>query len=468
MPPAFLVDKFMISNMRDEFSEIESKGYTVKGVVSKFELTAKINWGLHKDVTSQWKKLQPKDSNNYIKWDVRYAITSKAARENDRKLKVEKWTAFRNELVSLFGNKWQTEATNHAHNWVKNARANLKYDDWTHTYVKAHQESHPVRGMSWGQLLLYKEMNKFFRFTKEFVSWWDDEFLTPGDWSLSQETTNYGIRARSPDDMKFRVYQEPTLTRARQIGFCPGVSSVNAFVRHNKSLSYMRKVFNEYESILGCRIISPKTEGGIIYTILRDEFLNGSSLNNYDVSGMELITPSLLNGQIGKMNAGLGAVVGYMQDIPELLSGVAPTSDWDMIAHLELLTKIIKKTPTIIVILGDDGTIVNGSVDNTILYERQYKDERIHRTLGLVTTELLHPVGLNITIDSATQQQVVTEGKWVHNRLTPKERSAVAELFTGFVNDVPLHELIGKLEPEPFAYSPKELLQIGLDIPMGA
>jgi hypothetical protein len=109
-------------------------------------------------------------------------------------------------------------------------------------------------------------------------------------------------------------------------------------------------------------------------------------------------------------------------------------------------------------ILGDDATIVDGEIRPTPLYEKQIQDQRIHRTLGLTTTKYMHPVGLNITIDDAPKVRHVIMDEWVKNRLQPEERRMVAELFTGFINGVPLWEVMEKAEPEPFWYSPKQYI----------
>jgi hypothetical protein len=467
MPPAFLVDKYKVNNIMQYKGTSESKEYKYESINTVAEVLTDINPDLHSRLRQGWKINEPEYARYYLAWPVRFSFTCKSSRENDRRLKLLKWKVYYEELVKLFGYHWRSDALPLAHKWVSDARRNLAYDDWTYKYVAHHQESHPVRGISWGQLLKYNKMNILFNYTKEFVEWWDDHFEDLGDWSLSQMTVSFGIRARSPT-VKFIPWQKFILDRGRQIGFNPGPSTINAFNKHDNTVKFMRKqVFDFYEGELGCRIISPKTEGGQIYTILRDAFLDGKKLTNYDVSGMELITPSILAGNLQKLPPGVGCCTSYLGEIPELLSGVGPTSDYDIIAHLELLTRIIEKTPEIICILGDDNTMVGGQIKQTPLYERQDGDERIHRTLGLTTTKYVHPVGRHFTIDNAQQSLQVIPDQWIKNKLTLAQRESILDLFLGNVNGTPLSELIGKIAPQPFVYSPKELLYEGLNIPIG-
>ena len=466
MPPAFLVDRYKINNISQKLIKQEIKGYIIDSVITYGNLLIDTNWKLYDKVRLGWKQNEPEYYEKYMAWPRRFSFTCKSARENDRRLKIKKWPAYHDELVRIYGYDWKTPSLNFAREWVSVAKSNLKYDDWTKQYVNAHQESHPVRKVSWGQLLKWEKMPILFNFTKDFVDWWDSHFDDPGDWSLSQTTINYGIRARSPT-VDFKAYQDFELDRARQIGFNPGPSTVNAFCRHEYQVKQMRKVLDYYEDKWGSKIISPKTEGGKAYLILQEEFLNGEVLMNYDVAGMELITPTVIAGSVKTLPPGIGCCVSYLQDIPEFLSGVGNTGDWTVIAHLDYLDKLIIVPPKVVCILGDDGTHVGGKIKSSILYEPQPRDQEIHRTLGLTTTKYMHPVGRNITIDNAKQSIQVVQDQWVKNKLTFEQRDSIADLFLGNVNGVPLQELIGKVSSQPFAYSPKELLQQGLQIPIG-
>lgn len=463
MPPSFLVDKYKIDGIEQRQGIAKSKSFEFSGVLTDGNLMIDINDRLDAKLTDGWKTNEPEFAEYYIKWPTRFSFTCKSGRENDSRLKLLKWPAYHEELNRLFGSEWDSPALEYAHGWVRNVRKNFAYDDWTKKYVAEHEEAHPARNISWGQVLAYGYMPDLFEFTGDFVKWWDDEFISPGDWSLSQSTLNKGIRGRSPI-VSFKAYQTFVMDRARQIGFNPGPSTVNAFSKHDAQVKYMRSIFDIYEKLWGCRIISPKTEGGAAYTILRDAYMAGEILTNYDVSGMELITPSILAGNLHKLPPGIGCCVSYLGIIPELLSGVGCTGDWDIFAHLELIGKLIIKTPKIICILGDDGTYVGGELRKSVLYERQDTDERIHRTLGLTTTKYMHPVGKNITIDNSKQSLLVVPDQWIKNKLTFEERDAIADLFLGNVNGVPLHELIGRIGPLPFVYSPKELIGKGLGI----
>ena len=232
MPPSFLVDRYKIDNISQSRAKVKSKGLEFDAVVTDGNLMIDTNWKLYHRLKSGWKVNEPKYFQYYMDWPKRFAFTSKSARENDRRLKLLKWPVFHEELVRLYGYDWKTPSLRIAHDWVRVVRKNLKYDDWTKTYVANHEEAHPVRRVSWGQLLKYNKMDTLFSFTKEFVDWWDIHFEDPGDWSLSQMTISFGIRGRSPE-VEYKAYQNFKLVRARQIGFNPGPSTVNAFCRHD-------------------------------------------------------------------------------------------------------------------------------------------------------------------------------------------------------------------------------------------
>lgn len=190
MPPSFLVDRYMITDVRQQAGSSTSKGLTFNGIMTDADVFIDINWDLYRRLMKGWKQNEPEYYDDYVKWPIRFSFTCKSARENDRKLKIQKWPAYHAELVKLFGYEWKSKTLEYALGWVEEAKKYLKYDDWTKSYVAAHEEAHPVRGVSWGQLLKYGKMDTLFEFTKEFVDWWVENFNNPGDWSLSQSTTD--------------------------------------------------------------------------------------------------------------------------------------------------------------------------------------------------------------------------------------------------------------------------------------
>jgi hypothetical protein len=274
----------------------------------------------------------------------------------------------------------------------------------------------------------------------------------------------YGIRGRSPN-VKLAIVSSFLVDRSRQIGTMPGVSTGGAFTPHDKMTVFMRGVFDAYEKVLNCKIYSPKTEGGEIYNLIRDAYLNGQKILIGDVAGMEIITPTILNGNLGGLCFGLGCVTAYLGPIPELLSGVFPTSDFDMIAHLELLARIIPKDMVVefIVILGDNSVLVlkkgtEGELPSTPLYGIEHPDQEILRVLGLTCTEKMHPVAHNISVDNAKKRLNIIQGQPIVNKLTSEQREGIADLFTGKVNGVELYEIIDKFEMTEGMYSPKQFV----------
>ena len=480
MPCSPIIDSYKINLLPPKMQEITSKQYTVKNFyVAPGEIYVNYNSEMVSYLNKVWRDKEPTYADIYYKWPKRFGICSRATVDNDRKLKMLKWVDYQSELKSLFTMDGKVSLPFElAEFWVRETLSAMSWGDHVEQYVNDHATSHPCPGFTWRELWDKKMMRRFQIFTTEVMKVWNDNFDNDlYNWSLSNLTRRYGNRQRSPELGPLSSFMTYTLERSRQIGYNPGPSSCNAFVPHDKQIKIMEKVFKTYEDIIHCKIYCPKIHGGRIYQLLRDAYLEGKTLMNYDVAGMEIITPSIIANSTNKFPFGLGMVIGWLSDVPELLSGVAPTSDYDMIAHLELLSKLIVKTPEFIVILGDDCTLVNGEVKNNSLYERQLADERIHRTLGLTCTELIHPVGLNITVDTAKKRMAVVkkrginelpislgESKWYENKRPLVDRWRDVEYFTGYIDQVPVSDIIGKIPPQAAAYSPREMIEIYLDL----
>jgi hypothetical protein len=392
-------------------------------------------------------------------------VGARFAVENNVKLKSKKWVAYRDELSKWSFNDRPFELARY---WVEETSKAMSKGEHVKQYVRKHAEAHPVRGITWNQILAYGWMDELYDFTDEVLDIWLENFDLTGDWCISSDSFNLGMRSRSPDDAKLEYVVEMTLDQARQIGYATGVSSCNAFKKHIVTVNIVRYILDQYEKILGCKIISPKTEGGKIYTIIRDAYLNGENIQHYDVAGMEVITPTIINGGF-KMRLGIGICVGWRDIIPELLSGVGPTSDFDMIAHLELLCRIIIKAPKIIVILGDNGIFIGGVLMNTVLYGREPLEDKIGRSLGLTCTEFIHPVAHNVTVDTANKRINITKdellkGFVVKNKMLMKDREQIANYFIGRVGNKELYDILPTLKPEADVYSPREMVEYGLDL----
>jgi hypothetical protein len=472
MPASHLVDHFTVKYGGYEHMELNSKGFPFEGTVPYGELYVKINQRLFDLQVQAWKYNEPEHYHSYVEFSPRFAISSTAAVQNDRRLKISKWLqSFAPALDRVIKQRTDELALDMARYWVEEYNKVKCYGPHTVEFVKTHETSHPTPGLTWAEVLSYGLMTDLWTVTQEVTETWSDKFDHEGNWCLSQQDIHFGNRQRSPK-IRFKGYNAWKLDRCRQIGYATGVSSLNAFIKHQDKVRIIRHIFDQYEEVLDTKIICPKTEGGDIYIQLRNDFLAGKELVHFDVSGMEVITPSLIQGRKTHFQLGLGFVIGYLHMIPELLSGVSPTSDFDMIAHLEYLRFFFKVTglkPLYIVILGDDCTMV---FDKPIdckeypLYERQRIDDDMVRTLGLTTSEFMHPVGLNVTIDRADKRMSLRDlwGKKIYNKKDIPEREIIAELFTGFVNEVPLHELMGRMTPETEIYSPKDFVLQSLGI----
>jgi hypothetical protein len=461
MPPSFMVDRYKIEFEEVKYEKVTSKGYETYGYTTHGTVICIINHKLHNYVKRKWKEQSPSRWIEYMNYPPRFSLVERSVVENDVGLKLLKWINYRSELVRL-GFPGHIDL---AYEWVKNIHQNLSMGDHVKRYVIDHAEAHPVKGYTWNQLLKANLMDDLFEFTKNVTAVWLEHFYDIGEWCLDSESFNIGMRARSPDDIQFDYYVPFILTRGRQIGYNPGPSSVNAFVPHEKILSYMKKIFNYYSNELGCQIMCPKVDGGRVYTEIRNAYLNGEKISHYDVAGMELITPSIIYGDVRNFPLGLGMVIGRRGDMPELLSGVGPTSDWDMIAHLELLIRILVKPPRLIIILGDDATFIGDfKILNTQLYEQQDRDDRLVRTLGLTCNEFMHPVGRNITIDTANKRINVQIDQIIENKMPMNEREDIAEYFTGWIRGREVAEIIGKVKAEEEVYSPREMVEKAIGI----
>jgi hypothetical protein len=463
MPPSFQVDEYELKLNRVEYGDIKSQNLSVQGFKMIIDVKIKINIELVRRVNEVWSIREEKLVKDYVNYPSRCAVGAQFAVDNNVKLKSKKWVGYREELSKW---KFSERPFELARYWAEQTYKLMSKGDHVREYVKKHAEAHPKRAVTWNQILAYGWMDELYDFTREVMDLWNEKFDMRGDWCISSDTFNLGMRSRSPDDAELEYQVTITLDQARQIGYATGISSCNAFKKHSDNIRVMRYIFDIYEKIIGCRIISPKTEGGIVYTIIRDAYLEGKIIKRFDVRGMELITPTILNAGF-HMRLGIGICVGWRDIIPELLSGVGPTSDFDMIAHLELLVKLIIKPPEIIIILGDDATIIGGLLVNSILYEWQELEDKLGRTLGIICTEFMHPIAHNITVDTANKRINVTQddlikGFRVKNKMPMLERERIADYFTGKVGNKELYEILPTIKPEAYVYSPREMIEYGL------
>jgi hypothetical protein len=466
MPPAHLIDEYTLTYSGYEYFKDENKGFSYYGYAPKGKIYAVINKELYDYQRLAWKSEGDVLYRAYMDKDPRLTISSDASVENDRILKISKWNnAYHPALVKLLAKREDDISYEMAEYWVNEYHRNMSYGNHTLEFVNTHSTSHPTPKITWTQIKEYGQLGVLSNFTSEVVESWKDNFRESGNWSLSQTEIHFGRRGRSPK-VSFTAYNDWFVDRTRQIGYMTGPSSINAFVPHDIKVQVLRHIFDVYEDLIGCKIYCPKTEGGQIYSMLRDSYLAGKKLIHYDVAGMEIITPSIIQGRTHNFDYGLGMVIGYMGSIPELLSGVGPTSDYDMIAHLELLRVLLKgKTPPdYIIILGDDCTMVSDhDLDlSSPLYERQISDDIMVRTLGLTTHELMHPVGNNFTIDRADKSINLLDnwGKPIRTQMNINERFDIARLFTGYIGETPLHELIGNVKFGEGVYSPKDMMTV--------
>jgi hypothetical protein len=72
--------------------------------------------------------------------------------------------------------QWRDWALRWALKWVENVNKNFSYDAHTFKYVQEHENTHPIRGVTWGELLKAGLMPKLFRVTREFCRIWEERF----------------------------------------------------------------------------------------------------------------------------------------------------------------------------------------------------------------------------------------------------------------------------------------------------
>jgi hypothetical protein len=477
MPCAHLVDKFKVSYHTQTYATKTVKKdvagrnvvYSFKGYFPDGTANVYINNELEDYQVGLWKKREPNKVHDYMYFETRFILTSRASVEADRLLKLAKWAVYEDALARLLPHV-SSLPYECAQYWVEEAFNHMSFGDHTYEFVKTHPNSKPCPNGTWTQVQEWGKLGILYNFTHEFTESWVENFREQGKWCLDWATINVGNRGRSPG-VPFINWLKWLLLRCRQIGYVTGPSSLNAFIEHEVKVAILKNIFKRFEEVIGCPILCPKIHGGSIYTKLRESYLDGKILAHYDVNGMEMITPSILQGRMNNFDRGIGTVIGYMGTIPELLSGVSPTSDWDMIAHLELFRILMEKSPIrplYVVILGDDMTVVWDDDWKIVspLYDRQHLDDRLVRTLGLVTAEWMHPVGRHITIDRADKRLNLEHwwDRWIENRHDYQYRHDIAEFFAGSIREKPIHEILAKAPPIPNVYSPKEMVlhQVGL------
>lgn len=455
MPPAFLVDRYSITNGVDVRADYLK--YNIVGGFGKFvQANVQYNVPMYKNLYRYWRD-DPRcvyNIKDYLN-QTRLAIGTMSCVYNDDFIKMDKWRRFAPELKKVLTHT-KSKFTSLAYDHFKDMT--LSYGPHTYNYVSTHGRSHPIPGSSWEQILAQGLMPRLYDFTKESFKIVKDNWWTEGNFAHNPKHLGMGSRARTPSDLLLAYQIYCYLVRSRRVGFVPGMSSFGAFNPHQNQVDRLQAVFDFFEQRWGCKIVSPKTIGGQVYTMIQDAMKEGKEIKHFDVAGMELITIPLISGFIKKRTFGLGAMTFQNLDWIELLSGVFPTTDWNIIAQLILLDYLIIESPELIVILGDDGTIIGGKLRKCILYERQPADDAINRTLGLsISTKLIHPTGLNITIDSAAKRIDVERNrtKVIRNKMPMPERQIVLNLFKGYVNDIPFSDILRKSPSMDGFYSPK-------------
>jgi hypothetical protein len=464
MPPAVLVDEYYIKSQPLVASEIQK--YKIGNIVAKpIEIYIKYNFELVKKLLTGWEdgvngKSFEYPYDGYVNHSHRCAIVHNGAVANEYQVKQYRWRQYIDAVDRVNIISKDIPALELFNDYVNDLTCT--YGEHTKVYVKEHESAHPIKGTSWGELLKQGLMMTLKKFTSATIKIWKDRFYDEGDWAVHPAFIGKGVRARTPQGTDLAINQWLVLKRMRNVGFYPGPSSIGAFDPHEKQILRMRKIFDYFQERWGTRIISPKTEGGQAYLDLQQYILDGKyEVINQDVAGMELITPSLISGSTKSRPFGVGICTYKNGIIPELISGVFPTSDLDMLAHLKLLDALIKEPPKLIVILGDDETIVGGKLRSSILMERVGTDERIHRTLGLSIGRRIHPVGTHITVDTANRRiNVPNDGEWhrVAQKLNIRERLIIVDLFHGHIQGKPFDEVLAKTPSMEGYYSPKEWL----------
>lgn len=461
MPPAFLVDEFAIRPTTP--TTVDFPEYKLNNIYGRpVEVRVKWNMDLFRDLIVGWTKHPDYALNLLTDYQMRLIAVDRGSVHNDNLVKYFKWQRIRQEVHSL-NNGSRIDGLSIAREYVNSIRCNR--GDWTDKYLSTHSEAHPAPGIAWGELYKLNLLDPLYKFSSQFLKIWQERFDEPGEWAADPRFIGSGARGRTPSNMSLRAYYNFILARSRRVSFQPGPSSLGAFDTHHDQVQRLQKLFDFFEQRWGTKIYCPKIHGGSVYLRIQESILSGQKVEQYDVSGMELITPSIISGSLNTRPLGIGTVTFRNGMIPELMSGVFVTSDFDMLAHLMVLDQLMIKAPKYIVILGDDGVIVDGVLAKSLVYERQLRDEAIHRVLGLSIGKLIHPVGLNITVDTADKRiNVPTHTSFskgdgwtiVKNQLDLDARIGVKDLFLGRIGDQDYGAVLKKHPDMGGYYSPTE------------
>lgn len=441
MAPSHLVDRFFVEALPDEDIIYEAAG-DVQTRARRFQLVVQPNLELVRYQKEHLGDDYPKDA---LEGETRLILVHSGGLYNDDLVKRYRYKKYR-ECISQVIEHTKNVGMELAYDYVQHQMC--EHGEWTRAYITGHPTSSVIPKTKWPDLLRLRKVDELHRFCSDFLGVWRERFFEPGDWRV--QTYFVGNRGRSPPRTRLGLDLDVLLARIRRVGYTPPVSDYGAFSSVDAEHENLQRMFSYFEKRLGIKVYCPKLHGGTVYTMLQNALLEKKSLLHFDVKGMELITIPVIAGSF-HIPFGIGVAAFQNGDICELLSGVAMTSDWDMLAHLLLIVFLIEKgymtRPEFIVILGDDATWVGARIiKKFLLYEQQVDDDRVNRTLGLVIgPKLMRPIGFNITVDNVDKRiPILKEGSIIRNRMPLSERKAIAELYCGFVNGVSLAEVLAR------------------------
>jgi hypothetical protein len=266
-----------------------------------------------------------------------------------------------------------------------------------------------------------------------------------------------GIRGRSE---KFNDYSETykySVTRSRQIGFAPYLSTIFAFLSEESKIKIWEHLRDGAKKILGCEVMLPPIMKGNYWKRILDYHYEGYNIVNADGTNWESMVSRILDNYIFAVDDGC-----Y-----QLMSGSARTSIDGCFANLKLAEVMYKGMDIeAIGVLGDDRVTVGSSlsrarchIDNVMEIDQIATKHKIILGMVLVPNSRgeykgTYPGTIRISIDRGAKAQPFKLGEWikgVSNDMTDDSFKVYLEMAShGTIHNEPLIEYISSIDDDEF------------------
>jgi hypothetical protein len=266
-----------------------------------------------------------------------------------------------------------------------------------------------------------------------------------------------GIRARSEPLKDYKSKYEYVVSRSRQVGFAPYLSSWFAFMNDEAKLGLWKLLKDRSESILSTEVLLPPLDKGNYWKLIMEKGYEGSQILNADGSNWESMTSRLLDFYFFAVDDGC-----Y-----QYLSGTSRTSFDACLANLKLADLMYEGMDVeLIGVLGDDRVTIGRNLNKSRIHvpgvmEMDSIATRNQIILGmkLVYNSLgefrgTYPGTIRISVDRGAKAQPMSVGEWIggiENDMTADAFEVYFEMAChGSIHGIPTIELISKVDDVDF------------------